>query len=73
MDEQRERSEKCRQRIEEELAKTEKGLRIIKAQESRNQAREGSNMGTNMIFRRRKLYEEKERSREQVGRGRCRV
>ena len=39
MDEQREHSEKCRQRIEEELAKTEEGQRRIKAQESRTQAR----------------------------------
>ena len=40
MDEQREHSEKCRQRIEEELAKTEEGQRIINAQENRKQARE---------------------------------
>ena len=40
MDEQRERSEKCRQRIEEEFANTEEGQIIIKAQESINQVRE---------------------------------
>ena len=40
MDEQREHREKCRRRIEEELAKTDEGQRRIGAQESRRQARE---------------------------------
>ena len=74
MDEPREHSEKCRQRIEGELAKTEEGQRRIKAQESRNRRekrRKKEEKGRR--FRRKELPQEIERSRKQVRRGRCRV
>ena len=74
MDEQREHSEKCRQRIEEELAKTEEGQRRIKAQESRNRREKRRRKEEKRRrFRRKELREEKERSREQERRGRCRA